>query len=49
MQAAEMRLIDVLSGANYERDGAELLSPGIYVELGPWNYHLFQCAPEQAM
>jgi Alpha amylase, catalytic domain len=37
------RLIDTLSGATYERDGGEMLSPGLYVELGPWNSHFFQC------
>jgi len=36
-------LMDLLSGAFYERDGNELLSPGLYVELEPWNYHFFQC------
>jgi hypothetical protein len=36
-------LIDALSGGTYERDGAEMLSPGFYVELGPWNCHFFQC------
>jgi len=36
-------LIDALSGATYERDGHEMLSSGLYVELGPWNYHFFQC------
>jgi hypothetical protein len=36
-------LVDALSGATYERDGDEMLSPGLYVELGPWNYHFFQC------
>jgi glycosidase len=36
-------LIDVLSGANFERDGDELQSQGLYVELGPWNGHFFQC------
>jgi len=36
-------LIDVLSGATYERDGGEMLSSGLYVELAPWNYHFFQC------
>jgi len=40
---ATWNLIDVLSGANYERDGNEMLSPGLHVELGPWNYHFFQC------
>jgi hypothetical protein len=36
-------LSDVLSGATYERDGIEMLSPGLYVELAPWKYHFFQC------
>jgi alpha amylase-like protein len=37
------RLNDVLSGVAFEREGNEMLSPGLYVELGPWNYHFFQC------
>jgi hypothetical protein len=37
------RLIDALSSATYQRDGHEMLSPGLYVELGPWNCHCFQC------
>jgi Alpha amylase, catalytic domain len=36
-------LTDTLSGDSYERNGDQLLSPGLYVELGPWNYHFFQC------
>ncbi len=40
---ARWRLIDVLSAATHERDGDEMLSPGLYVELGPWHYHFFQC------
>jgi hypothetical protein len=36
-------LTDALSSATYERDEDEMLSPGLYVELGPWNYHFFQC------
>ena len=37
------QLIDLFSGAIYERDGDEMLSSGLYVELAPWNYHFFQC------
>jgi len=37
------RLSDVLSGATYDRDGNELLDPGLYVELGPWKSSFFQC------
>lgn len=37
------QLIDLFSGAIYERDGDDMLSSGLYVELAPWNYHFFQC------
>jgi hypothetical protein len=37
------RLLDVLSGATYERDGQEMQSPGLYVELEPWKFNLFRC------
>jgi hypothetical protein len=36
-------LIDLLSGAFYERDGNDLQSSGLYVALGPWNFHFLQC------
>jgi Alpha amylase, catalytic domain len=39
------QLFDLLSGAFYERNGDELRSPGLYVELGPWNFHFLQCLP----
>ena len=37
------RLADALSDAVYDRNGDEMLSPGLYVELGPWDCHVFQC------
>jgi hypothetical protein len=33
-------LTDILSQATFERDGAELAGPGLFVDLGPWQYHL---------
>jgi hypothetical protein len=38
------RLNDALSGTTYEREGDEMEDSGLYVELGPWNCHLFQCS-----
>jgi Alpha amylase, catalytic domain len=35
------QLSDTLSGATYDRDGQEMLNPGLYVSLSPWNYHCF--------
>jgi hypothetical protein len=33
-------LTDLLAERVFERDGAELTSPGLYVDLGPWQFHL---------
>jgi hypothetical protein len=38
------RLIDPLSGADYERSGDDVLSSGLYVDLGPWGFHFFRCS-----
>ena len=40
---ATWHLVDLLSDSLYERDGDEMRSHGLYVELGPWNYHFLQC------
>ena len=37
-------LTDLMSDAVYERDGSDMLSPGLYVGLEPWRYNVFQCA-----
>jgi glycosidase len=36
------RLVDVLSGQAYERDGNQMCSPGLYVNLKAWNCHFFR-------
>jgi hypothetical protein len=36
------RLSDVLSGETYDRSGDEMRDAGLYVDLKPWQYHLFQ-------
>lgn len=36
-------LTDQMSDAIYERNGSEMLSPGLYVELEAWNFNVFQC------
>ena len=34
------RFTDILSQHAFERKGAELASPGLFVDLGPWQFHL---------
>ena len=36
-------LVDALSEASYDRDGNEMASSGLYVDLKPWSYSFFQC------
>ena len=37
-------LEDPTNNTNYERDG-DALAEGLYVELGPWAWHLFRVQP----
>ena len=39
------RLADALAGETYERHGDEMLGDGLYVNLAPWQCHLFQLEP----
>jgi len=36
------RLNDVLTGESYDRSGDETRDAGLYVDLAPWQCHLFQ-------
>jgi glycosidase len=36
-----VRLRDLMSSVVYDRDGSELLSAGMYLDLPPWGYHVF--------
>jgi hypothetical protein len=42
LRGRSWRLDDVLSGETYDRSGDEMRDPGLYVDLGPWQCHLFQ-------
>ncbi|NJL82838.1 MAG: alpha-amylase [Chloroflexaceae bacterium] len=41
LRGQQWRLQDVLSPARYERGGDSLRSPGLYLDLPAWGYHLF--------
>ncbi len=44
-------LTDLLSTARYERDGDELKTRGLYLDLAPWQHHVFEISgksPSQA-
>ena len=41
IQNRPVLLKDLLSSASYTREGNELLEGGLYLDMGPWSYHIF--------
>jgi hypothetical protein len=35
-------LQDLMSPARYDRDGSDLVTRGLYLDLAPWGYHVFE-------
>ena len=46
IQNSSVRLKDLLSSASYTREGNELLERGLYLDMGPWSYHIFSLEVE---
>jgi hypothetical protein len=42
---AAVRLNDLTSEATYDRAGSEMVSKGLYLDLQPWGYHVFEMKP----
>lgn len=38
---SRVQLDDQLGPASYDRDGTELVTPGLYLDLAPWAFHVF--------
>jgi hypothetical protein len=42
IQGKKCRITDRMGTAEYERDGSAMCDPGLYIDLGPWGYNLFE-------
>jgi hypothetical protein len=42
LRGKRVLLRDLLSAAQYERDGNELVTRGLYLDMAAWGYHLFE-------
>jgi hypothetical protein len=42
LDSGRWRLQDLLGEAQYERDGNDLKSRGLYLDVPPWQYHVFE-------
>jgi hypothetical protein len=36
------RLKDLMGPASFDRDGNDLVSRGLYLDMAPWSYHVFE-------
>jgi glycosidase len=41
-RGSQVRLTDLMGTEIYDRDGSELLDPGLYVDHPPWHYNVFE-------
>jgi hypothetical protein len=39
-----VRFADLMSAARYDRDGSEVAGRGLYLDLPPWGFHVFELA-----
>ncbi|HEV2099071.1 MAG TPA: alpha-amylase, partial [Stellaceae bacterium] len=37
-----VRLTDVMGTEVYDRDGSEIVDPGLYIDHGPWHHNVFE-------
>ncbi len=42
MRSSAWRLSDQMNDVAYERDGTDLISRGLYLDLPAWRFHVFQ-------
>jgi hypothetical protein len=45
LDGRSVSLRDLMSAASYDRNGSDLLSRGLYLDMPPWGYHVFDVAP----
>lgn len=48
LASGPVRLRDLTGSACYERDGDELNQRGLYLDVPPWGYHVFEVTPAAA-
>ncbi|MFZ5779269.1 MAG: alpha-amylase family glycosyl hydrolase [Pseudomonadota bacterium] len=46
LQGVRWRLVDEMGSEVYERDGGELVEPGLYIDLEAWQFNVFNLRPD---
>ncbi len=42
-----VRLVDLMGPARYDRDRGELATRGLYLDMPPWTYHVFETSSQE--
>jgi Alpha amylase, catalytic domain len=42
LRGRRVRLQDLMSAAHFDRDGDDLVARGLYLDMPPWGYHVFE-------
>ena len=42
LSGRKVRLVDMMGSEIYDRDGARLVDPGLFIDLGAWRYNVFK-------
>jgi glycosidase len=42
LEGHSVQLKDLMGAATYDRDGADILARGLFLDLPPWGYHVFE-------
>lgn len=42
LEGHSVQLKDLMGAATYDRDGADILARGLFLDLPPWGYHIFE-------
>ena len=45
LRGKTLRLTDVMGAEVYDRDGSELVEPGLYIDHAPWHFNVFELQP----
>jgi glycosidase len=46
LRGRQVRLTDVMGNEVYDRNGSELVDPGLYIDHSPWHYVVFELRPD---
>jgi hypothetical protein len=49
MEGHQWKLVDLIKGNAFQRDGGEIVRQGLFVDLTGWDFHLLWCSARNAL